>query len=413
MASASNSTTLTANTGSPYTNATLTASFNENSTSTSGNTSNITVTATQKIGNADWSSSYTSSLNIYWYDNNENGGGRLVASTGATSQGRNATITASGSITVPHKSDGSLTGYARAVWTKAGNSNWTPNSGSVQTGSTALTNIPRAAKITSAPNFNDTDNPTIGYSNPAGTAVSSLQACIANTAGTVVYAQYRNISRSGSSYTFNLTTAERNALLQACTNSPTLAVKFYVTTVIGGNTYYSTLDRTMTVTNGNPTFSDAYLDTNSTTTAITGNNQQIVRNQSTLQINVTDLSAKKEATIRSVAAVINGVTYTGSVSGTSCTINVGTLNVSSNTTAVITVTDSRGFSTSQDLAITVLDWQLPTAIVTMQRHNNFYTPTDITVDGNYSSVDSKNSMTLKVRYKKVGTSTWSDRKSVV
>lgn len=397
MASASNSTTLTANTGSPYTNATLTASFNETSTSTANNTSNITVTATQKIGNADWSSSYTSTLQIFWYDNNANGGGVLVAQTGATSQGRNATITASGSITVPHRSDGSLTGYARAVWTKAGNSNWTPNSGSVQTGSTALTSIPRAATITSAPNFNDTDNPTIGYSNPAGSAAASLQACIANTAGTVVYAQYRDISKSGNSYTFNLTTAERNALLQACANSPTLAVKFYVTTVIGGNTYYSTLDRTMTVTNGNPTFSAAYLDTNSTTTDITNNNQQIIRNQSTLQINVSNISTKKYATLSRVYCTIESASYQGTISGTSATINVGHINYSSNTNAVVTVVDSRGLTTSQTLSLQVLDWTLPTAIITAERQNHFYTPTELTVDANYSSLGGNNAVTIKYR----------------
>ena len=397
MASASNSTTLTANTGSPYTNATLTASFNETSTSTANNTSNITVTATQKIGNADWSSNYTSTLQIFWYDNNANGGGRLVASTGVKSQGRNATITASGSITVPHRADGSLTGYARAVWTKAGNSNWTPNSGSVATGSTALINIPRAATITSAPNFNDTDNPTIGYSNPAGSAVASLQACIANPAGSVIYAQYRDISISGSSYTFNLTDAERNALRQACANSPTLAVKFYVTTVIGGNTYYSTLDRTMTIVDGNPTFSAAYLDTNSTTTDITNNNQQIIRNQSTVQINVSNISTKKYATISRVYCTIESASYEGTVSGTSATINVGHINYSSNTNVIVNVVDSRGLTTSQTLSLQVLDWSLPTAIITAERQNHFYTPTTLNVDANYASLDSKNEVSIKYR----------------
>lgn len=412
MASSSNSTTLYANTGAPYSNATLTASFNENSTSISNNTSNVTVTATQKIGNADWSSSYTSTLKIYWYDDNNYQGGLLVATANATSQGRNATITASGTIDVPHKSDGSLTGRAQAVWTKAGNSNWTPNSGSITTNYVAMDSIPRQANITSAPNFNDTDNPTIGYSNPAGTAASSLQACIANTAGTVIYAAYRNISRTGTSYTFNLTDAERNALRQACANSKTLAVRFYVTTVIGGNTYYSTLDRTMTIVNGNPTFYMNYKDTKASVVAITGNNQQIVRNQSQLQVNVTDAVAVKYATLSSAKCVINGNTYNASFSGSSATFNVGLLNVSSNITAQVTVTDSRGYFTTKELPITVLDWQLPTAIVTMQRHDNFYTPTDITVDGSYSSVDSKNSMTLKLRYKKVTNSTWSSYTTV-
>lgn len=407
MASASKSTTLYANTGAPYSNATLTASFNENSTSTSGNTSSITVTATQKIGNADWSTSYTCTLKIYWYDNNANSGGKLVKTTNATSQGRNATITASGTITVAHKSDGSLSGYAKAVWTKAGNSNWTPNSGSISTSDTALTKIPRAATLKSADNFNDTGNPKITYSNAAGNSVSSLQARIENAAGNATYVQYRDISKTGTSYTFNFTDAERNVLLAATPNSKTLTVKFVVRTILGGNTFWSTLDRTMTVVDANPTFTATYRDTNSDVLAITNDNQLIVRNQSELQINVKDLSAKKSATIASVTCLLNGTTYNGTISGTSCTFNIGTINVSSDTTATITVTDSRGFSTSQNLNIQVLDWVLPSAIITMQRHNNFYSNTDITVDGSISSVGDFNVMAIKLRYKKVSNSTWS------
>lgn len=404
-ASASKSTTLSTNVGSSYTS-TLTASFTENSTSTSNNTSSVTVTATQKVGNFDWSSSYTSTLQIYWYDNNANSGGKLVATTNAKSQARNATISASGTITVTHKSDGSLSGYAKAVWTKAGNSNWTPNSGNVSTNNTALTNIPRAATITAAPDFNDTQNPTITYSNAAGDAVSALQACISLT-GSADDVPYRDIPKTGTSYTFELTEAERNTLRAATTSSKSRSVFFYIATTLGGNIYRNNVEKTFTVIDANPTFSAAYLDTNSTVTAITGNNQLIVRNQSTLQINVTNLSAKKSATISTVTCLLNGTTYTGTISGTSCTFNIGTLNVSSNTTATITVTDSRGYSTSSDLTIQVLDWQLPSAIITMQRHNNFYSNTDITVDGSISSVNNLNVMTIKVRYKKVTDSTWS------
>lgn len=407
MASASKSTTLYANTGAPYSNATLTASFNENSTSTPNNTSNVTVTATQKIGNADWNSSYYSTLQIYWYDNNANSAGKLVATTSAKSQGRNATITATGTITVTHKSDGTLTGYAKAVWTKGGNSNYTPNSGNVKTDNTALTAIPRAATITSASDFTDTENPTITYSNPLGTSAATLQAGIFDTAGQTAYASYRDLDKTGTAYTFTLTTAERNALLNATTGSNTLPVRFYIKTVIGSTTYYNYKQVNFTVTNANPTFTASYKDTNSTVTAITGNNQLIVRNKSTLQINVASLSAKKSATISTVTATINGITYSGTISGSTATINVGALNISDNTTAVVTATDSRSNIATQNLAITVANWELPTGIITMQRQNNFYSNTDITVDGSYSSVNGKNVMTIRTRNKKVGTSTWS------
>lgn len=314
----------------------------------------------------------------------------------------NGTVVASGSVTLSHDSAGnrSFSAYAEAgIYTIAVNC-----SGS---GSWSLPTIPRKANLTGADNFNDTGNPKITYSNPAGNAVSRLQACISLT-GARDDVPYRDISKTGTSYTFNLTTAERNTLLNACKNSKTLSVKFYVKTVIGGNTFYSTLDRTMTVTNANPTFSASYQDTNSTVVGITGNNQQIVRSQSTLQISVTNLSAKKSATISSVKCLFNGTTYTGTISGTSCTFTLTRPNVSSNTTATVTVTDSRGFSTSSNLSVQVLNWVLPSAIVTMHRHDNYYSNTDITVDGSISSVNNKNAMTIKLRYKKISDSTWSD-----
>lgn len=407
MATASKSTTLYANTGSPYTNATLTAYFGETATSVENNTSTITVSASQQIGNGSWSSSGASTLQVYWYDNNKNSAGKLVKSTTATSQSAHQTISVTTHITVEHKSDGTLSGYAKAVWTKGGSSNYTPNSGNVKTNNTALTAIPRAATITNAPNFTDTDNPTITYSNPLGTSAATLQAGIFDTAGTTAYASYRDLDKTGTTYTFTLTTAERNALLNATTGSNTLPVRFYIKTVIGSTTYYNYKQVNFTVTDANPTFTASYEDTNSTVTAITGNNQLIVRNQSTLQINVASLSAKKGATISTVTASVNGVTYSGTISGTTATINVGTLNVSSNITAVVTVTDNRNNQTSQNLAITVADWELPTGIITLARQSNYYSETDITVDGSYSSVGGHNTMTIKVRQKKVGTSTWS------
>ena len=260
--------------------------------------------------------------------------------------------------------------------------------------------ILRQATITSAPDFNDEANPTIKYTNPAGNSVSSLQACITTPSDGVIRVPYRDISKTGTSYTFNLTDAERNTLRSQTPNSNTLQVGFWVKTIIGGTTLFSGTKKTMTIVNGNPTFSAAYLDTNSTTTAITNNNQKIIRNNSTLQINTTNLSAKKYATLSSIKTVLNGVTYNGTISGTTATFNIGTLNVSSNTTAAVTLTDSRGLKTTQNLTLQVLDWVLPSAIITAERENNFYNPTTINVDSTYSSLDGLNTLTIQMRYKK-------------
>ena len=49
----------------------------------------------------------------------------------------------------------------------------------------------------------------------------------------------------------------------------------------------------------------------------------------------------------------------------------------------------------------------PSAIITYERQNNYYTPTTVNVDANYASVNGANSVTIKVRYKKTTDSTWS------
>lgn len=158
--------------------------------------------------------------------------------------------------------------------------------------------------------------------------------------------------------------------------------------------------------NAEPTYDVAYQDTNAATIAITNNNQQIIRNNSTLQINFTNMDAKKSASLASAKIIIDNQEYTGTISGTTCNINVGTINLTSDIEASVVVTDTRNVSTTKPLAITILDWQLPTGIITLERQSNYYSETDITVDANYSSLDSKNQLTLKVRYKKETDSTY-------
>lgn len=303
------------------------------------------------------------------------------------------------SLTISHNADGS-----KALYVSSYISHSRFNSTS-QGFTVNLTNIPRGATITNAPNFNDTQNPTITYSNSAGTTVSSLQACISLTGSNPDIA-YRNISTTGTSYTFNLTTAERNVLRQACTTSNSRTVYFYIKTVINGSTFYTNKPVTLSIVNANPTFSVAYLDTNSTTTGITSNNQQIIQNNSTLQINITNATALKYATLTSASITVNGVTTTQSLSGSSSTFNVGTLNVANNLTVPVTVTDSRGNKATTNLTIQVLPWSLPSAIITMARESNFYTSTNLTVNADYSSLDSKNTITIQYQIKKTTDSTY-------
>jgi hypothetical protein len=272
-----------------------------------------------------------------------------------------------------------------------------------------LSTIPRQATLTSAQNFNDVDNPTIQYSNPAGTVVTSLQACI-SLDGSQADIAYRDISKTGTSYTFELTEAERNVLRAASPDSNTLSVIFYVKTVLSGNTYYSTLTRTMTIVDADPTITGAtYADSTTRTVQLTNNDQLIIQNQSNVRFNISSLTAKKYATLSQVVISANAETIYDSISGTTYsdyTYRFGKINSSSNVTATITVRDSRGNSTSVTLPITMLAWSLPTASISCARQNNYYSETDLTVNASYSSIDNKNYVNIQYRTKEVGSSTW-------
>jgi hypothetical protein len=313
----------------------------------------------------------------------------------------NGTTVASGSLDIYHDSDGNKTFSASAeagIYYVAVNC-----SGS---GSWSLTTIPRQANLTSAPDFNDEANPTINYSNPAGNSVSSLCACISLT-GSKDDVGYRDISKTGTSYTFNLTTAERNVLRNACSTSNSLSVTFFVRTIISGNTFYSTLKKTMTIVNGNPTFTASnitYKDNNSTTTNVTGNNQQLVQNLSKLLVTITSATALKGASISKYDATINNTTKSITSAGD---IDFGIINSSSNLTLSVKVTDSRGNTTTATKTVTFLAWSLPSAIISLKRKNNYEDETYLTVNASYSSVNSKNKLTIQYQYKKTTESTYS------
>lgn len=306
----------------------------------------------------------------------------------------NGTTVASGQATIWHNSDGTKS-FSASV--EAGIYTYARNvSGS---GSWALTNIPRQANLTSAPDFNDEQNPTINYSNPAGNSANNLDACISLT-GSKDDVGYRAISKTGSSYTFNLTEAERNVLRNACTTSNSRSVTFFVRTIIGGNTFYSTITKTLSIVNGNPTFSSSnisYKDNNSTTTAVTGNNQQLVQNLSKLLVTITSATAKKGASISKYEATINGVTKTITSAGN---IDYGVINSSENLTLSVKVTDSRGNTTTATKTVTFLAWSLPSAVVSLKRKNNYENETYLTVNASYSSLNSKNSITITYAFKK-------------
>lgn len=299
------------------------------------------------------------------------------------------TLASNKTFTVNHNPDG--TGSATIYWKWGVNSSW----GRVQkpSGSFTITlpTIPRQATLTAAPNFNDEGNPAITYSNLAGNNVTTLQACIASNDGKTIYVPYRDISKTGTSYTFNLTTAERNALRNATPNSNTLKVNFYVKTVLNETTYYSSLTKTLTITNANPTLSPVVEDRGSVSTTLTGDKNKIIKNYNNVYV-ATGAVSLKGATIKSQKVTCGGQTISAAS---------GTFYYVDNATFVFTVTDSRGNTTTKTVTKTLIPYVALTCNISDNKPNtegamtvkcsgNYY-------DGSFGAVT--NTLTVQYRYK--------------
>lgn len=290
--------------------------------------------------------------------------------------------------TVAHNTDGTKTLGISAT----GYINNTSLDETYIAGSITLDKISREASLLTAPNFNDEQNPTITYSNPAGNTVSSLQACISFDGSTPDIA-YRDISKTGSSYTFNLTTAERN-ILRNGTSGNSRSVKFYVKMVLGGSTYYYSLTRTLTIINANPVLNPTAVDTNATTKALTGNANTFIKYYSNAQFAM-NATAQKGASLKTYKVVCGGK------SSSSAT---GTLNGVESGEITFTATDSRGNSTTKTLTKTFVNYVKITCNIGQN------TPTtdgylNFTVSGNYfngSFGATANNLTVEYRYKASG-----------
>lgn len=246
--------------------------------------------------------------------------------------------------TVYHNDDGSARCY---IGGEVKGPNGTSLAGKVASGGETVTldTIPREATLTGASNFNDEQNPVINYDNPGGNSVTSLQACISLT-GDSADIPYRNISKTGSSYTFNLTTTERNTLRNATSTANSRSVKFILKAVIGSKTLTSTLSRTLTIVNANPTLNPSVTDTNALAASLTGDANKLVRYVSAVNVS-SGAAAIKGATLKSIS-IVNGNNSLASTSGTFDEVQSGDF--------VFTAIDSRSNTTTKTITKSIVNY---------------------------------------------------------
>lgn len=364
----------------------------------SGNYSDITIKHTLVIGSAY-------SLNIGSRSNtcSVDGAAQNYTSTAINQKGGSVTL---GTTThrVNHNADGSKTCTIRDVFNVNATIDGSKVSNITASGNITLDTIPRQAAITSATDFTDTGTPSLTFSNAGGFTADAYLEFAPVGSGTQIMRKGAITGKSGT-YTFVLTDAERETLRAACTGI-SMPVRYVLRTIIGGKEYYSSLDRTMSMSDAAPILGAvSYKDANANTVAVTEDNQVIIQCQSDLQVSFSAATAQKGATITSYEATFAGVTKTASSAGT---FDFGKVDVSSDMPLVFSVTDSRGLKTSTILNVKVESWWEPTSTVTLARKNNFEPETHITASAWYASLGGKNDVTITAKYRKAGSSgAWS------
>lgn len=356
-----------------------------------GNYSDVTVRHTLAIGSAY-------SLGIASRTNTCSVGGVSQGYTsGAIDQKGGSVLLGTTVHRVSHDADGTKT----AQLTDTFNINATIDGekvGSITaSGSIQLDRIARNATIVTANDFTDETNPTLTYGNPSS---FPCDVSIEFEGGSIT----RDGAASGTSgpYTMQLTDSERMTLRNAGRNSQTLKVTYVLKTTIDGTSHYSRAERKMNVVAAAPELGAvSYEDTNAATVAVTGDKSRIVRNHSTLTVTVPTATAKKGATIAGYTIAFGGVTKTVTAAGA---VSLGAVDVSYSQALTVTAKDSRGFTASQSVQVTVDDYSAPTAVIDLHRLNNFEPTTYITASARHSYLNGKNAVTITAKCKKTGES---------
>ena len=316
---------------------------------------------------------------------------------------------ATGTMWINHNTDGTKTFTISSFtgWLYS-NHNYSSSGGSF-----ALTNIPRQAKITSAPNFTDLDNPTISYSNPAGSSVAALSACISLT-GSAADIAYRDISKTGTSYQFPLTDAERDLLRN--NTGISRKIRFHLRTKIGSTYFYDVKEVTFTVKESDATKP-------AVTMYVTLNNSLLpdafkdiyVQGKSKVDVSL-KATGQYKATIDSYSAEVDGKTYNSSEFTSDVIQTSGSQKVKGY------AKDSRKFTGSASKTINVIEYSKPLVIPLSSENaiqcfrsdgngNRVGNSTSLWIKAgrSFHSVSGKNKCRLHWRWKKAS-EPWDDKK---
>lgn len=220
-------------------------------------------------------------------------------------------------------------------------------------------------------------------------------------------------STGKSDKSITLTSAQRTTILSYMANKKSFTGTFALTTKSGSTQIGSISSRTATVqttkANSAPSFSVfTYMDSNTTTAAITGNDQLFVKGYSHLTISASVATAKNGASIKQYEATIDEIT----VKSSSTALSVGTLKTAGNLSLTVKAIDSRGYESAVMKTISVIDYEkMSIADCTMRRVNEVEALTQVSFEADISKILvsglNKNALRiLRYRYKKTSDSAY-------
>lgn len=327
--------------------------------------------------------SSSATANKWWYS--LNGGSSWVAFNSSSGASKETTVTGlspNTSYTVQacaRKSYNGVDGYSGKTTVKT-------LGGSVLSSVSTLTADNATAKITLSATVYDTSYKHKLVLKDGGTTVLTLTG----------------LSLSNGSNTITLTASQRSSILADMAAKKSFTGTFELSTFSGSSQIGSTSTKTATVqttaANSAPTFSGfTYKDTNTTAAGVTGNNQILIQSVSTLQVIASAATAKNGATISSYSVSAGGST----ASSTTVTLNVGKIYTSGTVPIIVTAIDSRGYTSSATVNITVIAYKsIDITTEIMRRVNEIEDVTQVTLEGDITpvKVNNVNKNTLRKLY---------------
>ena len=250
---------------------------------------------------------------------------------------------------------------------------------------------------TSSPDFTIGNALTLEFYNPLGREIQVVGYAKSN--GSQILAG-KTTGKSLTGFATNDANGGANAQYASIPNAQSGAYKVVVTyngvsmTRDNGNVYKIRGNEIPTIN------AFDYIDTNSAVVAITGSEFQIVQNKSQLQARFHSATPNYGAgSITDYVVECNGVYKERTEAGT---LDLGVVNSARNVDLTLTVFDSRGLSASKTITVNIIPYEPPKATVELKRLNNYEDETYLTVDSSKSSVNGKNTTSIKYRYKVSG-----------